>query len=174
MLSSDNLAARVVELLRSAEQTISVCESLSAGLLSARLAEIPGASAVLRGGLVTYATDLKHTVAQVEQSIIDTYGVISRECACAMAQGAQKVCRSDWALSLTGVAGPDTQDGHPVGEVWVGIAFPSSVEKRVMAVRATEIGAAHIGDDSLLIGERNDIRIKAVEYALYYFLKVLE
>ncbi|WP_080794558.1 CinA family protein [Corynebacterium pacaense] len=113
--------------LKSREQTIAFCESLTAGLAAATLAGIPGASAVLRGGLVTYATDLKVSLAGVPQELIDTFGVVSPECAAAMAGGAREVCGTDWALGLTGVAGPDTQEGKPVGEVWIGIAGPGGL-----------------------------------------------
>lgn len=117
-------AARLLELLSARGQSLAFCESLTAGLAAATFADTPGASAVLRGGLVTYATDLKVSLAGVPAELISRHGVVSAECASAMATGARKVCGSDWAVSLTGVAGPDSQDGHPVGEVWIGVADP--------------------------------------------------
>lgn len=75
---SENLAGRVVELLKSRGETLAFCESLTAGLASATIAEIPGASVVLKGGLVTYATELKVALAGVPQELIDAHGVVSR------------------------------------------------------------------------------------------------
>ena len=122
---STELARLLVEMLKRRGETISTCESLTAGLASATIADIPGSSAVLRGGLITYATDLKTSLAGVSQELIDAHGVISPQCAGAMALGAAQRCDSSWALALTGVAGPSEQDGHPVGEVWIGIAGPT-------------------------------------------------
>lgn len=107
----------LVAALRRRGETVAVCESLTGGLASAMLVDVPGASAVLRGGLITYATDLKHTLAGVGEEILATHGPVSPECATAMAEGVRQVCGSDWAVALTGVAGPESQDGHPVGEV---------------------------------------------------------
>lgn len=117
-------SAQLLSALRSRGHTIAFCESLTAGLAAATLADTPGASAVLRGGLITYATDLKVSLAKVPLEVVDRWGVVSKECAMAMATGSREVCGTDWALSLTGVAGPDPQEGKPVGEVWIGIAGP--------------------------------------------------
>src|SRR5699024_3768076 len=100
------------------------CESLTAGLASATVADVSGASTVLRGGLITYATELKVDLANVSQELIDVHGVVSDDVAAAMATGTREVCNSRWAVSLTGVAGPDAQDGHPAGEVFIGCAGP--------------------------------------------------
>lgn len=118
------LAERLVSVLRSAGQTVAFCESLTAGLATATLADVPGASAVLRGGLITYATDLKAELAGVPPQLLAEHGPVSEPVAAAMAAGARTACGSDWAVALTGVAGPEGQDGHPVGEVWLGIAGP--------------------------------------------------
>ena len=118
-MSSTVTAREVITSLIDAGQTVATCESLTAGLLAATLADVPGASAALRGGLVTYATDLKHTLARVPQEVLVAHGPVARETAIAMARGVRDVCGADWGVSLTGVAGPDPQDGHPVGEVWV-------------------------------------------------------
>ena len=123
-MSSTVTAREVITSLIDAGQTVATCESLTAGLLAATLADVPGASAALRGGLVTYATDLKHTLARVPQEVLVVHGPVARETAIAMARGVRDVCGADWGVSLTGVAGPDPQDGHPVGEVWVGVAGP--------------------------------------------------
>lgn len=148
------LALAVVDALKTRSETLAVCESLTAGMAAATLASIPGASAVLRGGLITYATDLKVHLARVPQEVIDTHTVVSTEVAEAMAIGAREQCGSDWGLSLTGVAGPTQQDGHPVGTVFLGIAFPN--------------GTAHAFqlDARVLQGDRNTVRKAAVDLGL--------
>ncbi|SNS26451.1 CinA family protein [Rhodococcoides kyotonense] len=115
---------RLVAALTRLGQTVATAESLTAGLLSATVAGVPGASAVLRGGVVVYATDLKATLAGVGQDVLDSDGPVAASTAAALADGARRVCGADWGVGLTGVAGPDSQDGHPVGTVFVGIAGP--------------------------------------------------
>ncbi|MBZ8177991.1 nicotinamide-nucleotide amidohydrolase family protein [Corynebacterium sp. 3HC-13] len=119
-------AAELITELRQRGETVASCESLTAGLFSATLASVPGASAVLRGGLITYATELKHLLAGVPTTILEKDGPVAASTAIAMAQGAQNTCRATWGISLTGVAGPEPQDGHDVGEVWIGVAGPAS------------------------------------------------
>ncbi|MBV7295270.1 CinA family protein [Corynebacterium sp. TAE3-ERU12] len=114
----------LVSELISRSETVATAESLTAGLLAADIASVPGASAVLRGGLVVYATDLKASLAGVDDEILAQYGPVAAETAIELADGARDRCGSDWALSLTGVAGPDPQDGHQPGEVWCGVAGP--------------------------------------------------
>lgn len=148
----------LVDALRARRQTVSFCESLTAGLTAATLADVPGASDVLRGGLVTYATDLKHRLAGVPQELLDAHGPIAGPTAAAMASGCRTVCGSDWGVALTGVAGPDPQDGHPVGEVWIAWAGDGGVDTRQLA----------------LTGTRREIREQAVEAALAGLLARVE
>lgn len=117
-------AAAAVAALRARGWTLGTAESLTAGLLAATVAEVPGASAVLRGGLVVYATDLKHTLADVPEEILARHGAVSGETARALAVGAARRCGADVGVGLTGVAGPDEQEGHPVGTVHLGIVTP--------------------------------------------------
>lgn len=129
MNSADPLlaATRVAELvatLAARGETVATAESLTAGLLSAAVAGVPGASAVLRGGLVVYATDLKATLAGVDPRRLAVDGPVAESTASALAQGARDRCEATWGLGLTGVAGPDPQDGHPPGTLFVGIAGP--------------------------------------------------
>ena len=112
----------VVELLKARNQTVATAESLTAGLLCATIVDTPGASAVVRGGLIVYATELKHELAGVDQQLLDEHGAVHPEVAIQLAEGARKRCNSDWGIGLTGVAGPDPQDGHPPGEVWIAVA----------------------------------------------------
>ncbi|WP_448851935.1 CinA family protein [Corynebacterium sp. 335C] len=118
--------------------TLACAESLTAGLLAATVADVPGASAVLRGGFVAYATDLKESLAGVRRAVLDAHGPVAEETARELAAGARDRCGADWGVGLTGVAGPDPQDGHPVGEVWCGLAGPdgsSCAEPRATRLR---------------------------------------
>lgn len=110
--------------LREIGATVATAESLTAGQLASALAEPPGASATYRGGFVTYATELKHELLGVPASVIETVGVVSAECAEAMASGARARSGATYALSTTGVAGPEEQEGKPVGTVYVGVSGP--------------------------------------------------
>ncbi|MQY18825.1 CinA family protein [Nocardia macrotermitis] len=121
-------AADLVRLLIAARATVATAESLTAGLLSATIAGVPGASAVLRGGLIVYATDLKHTLAGVDEQLLASAGPVAAGTAEQLAAGARRVCGADWGIGLTGVAGPDSQDGHAVGTVFLGVAGPDGTE----------------------------------------------
>lgn len=120
----DPLAGELVEVLSDRGWTLATAESLTAGQLAARIAGVPGASAVLRGGLVVYATDLKATLAGVPREILRRHGAVSPETARALADGAARLCGADIGVGLTGVAGPDEQEGQPVGTVHVGLVLP--------------------------------------------------
>lgn len=162
----------LIDALRSRHLTISFCESLTAGLAAATLAQVPGASDVLRGGLVTYATDLKVSLAGVDAALVEREGVVSPAVAREMARGCRNACRCDWAVSLTGVAGPDPQDGHQTGEVWIGVSGPrwtSSFAAAELVPSAMSRYALVPGEREpmrVLAGERNEIRAAAVEAAL--------
>jgi nicotinamide-nucleotide amidase len=124
--SPDRLAARIVEALTARGETLSTAESLTGGLIGAAVTAVPGASAAYRGGVVAYATDLKHTLAGVPGEILDDFGPVSAATALALADGVRSATGTDWAVAATGVAGPDPQDGHEPGEVWLGLAAPST------------------------------------------------
>jgi nicotinamide-nucleotide amidase len=121
----DPLAARLVAALVAGGWTLATAESLTGGLIGARLTSVPGASAAYRGGVVAYATDLKHRLAGVPQDVLDRFGPVSEPTALALAAGVRTATGSDWGVSATGVAGPDPQDGHPPGEVWVAVSGPN-------------------------------------------------
>lgn len=108
-------------LLRRGE-TVAAAESLTAGLFCARLAEVPGASATLRGGVVVYATDLKTALAGVPADLLAAHGPVSPETAAALAEGVRERCGATWGIGLTGVAGPDPVDGHGPGRVYLGLS----------------------------------------------------
>ena len=103
-------AKDLIELCKDKHVTVSSCESLTAGLFTSTLASIPGASAVLKGGFVTYFTEMKQVMAHVEKDLIDTFGVVSGECAKQMAQNTREITQSDYCVSFTGNAGPDAME----------------------------------------------------------------
>jgi len=121
-------AAAALETLSAAGQTLAVAESLTGGLLSATLTDVPGASAVFRGGVCAYSSDLKVALLDVPDDLVRSDGVVSASVAEAMARGARARLGSTYALSTTGVAGPDPQEGKPVGTVFVGVSGPEGTE----------------------------------------------
>jgi nicotinamide-nucleotide amidase len=113
------MAAQVVRLLAQRGRTVAVAESLTGGLVVAALVGVPGASAVVRGGVVAYMTDLKASLLGVDEALLARVGAVDPDVAAAMARGVGVRLGADYGLATTGVAGPDPQDGHPVGEVHV-------------------------------------------------------
>lgn len=133
--SAADLARRVVATLTSRGETVAVAESLTGGLVVSALVGVPGASAVVRGGVVAYATPVKASVLGVDADLLVANGAVDPEVARQMASGVRTALAVDgvpatWGVSTTGVAGPDPQDGKPVGTVFVGIA---SAERSVAA-----------------------------------------
>ena len=115
-------AARVHLALQGRNERVGCAESLTGGLLTARLIDVPGASAVVRGAVVAYANDLKASLLGVDPGLLATAGAVHRDVALAMARGVRKGLGSDWGVSTTGVAGPDPSDGMPVGTVFVAVS----------------------------------------------------
>ena len=105
--------------------TLAAAESCTGGLLSKRMTDLPGASKVFRGGVVSYVNDVKANILGVPREVLEQYGAVSEETARAMAEGCRRVCGSDLAVSLTGVAGPERDDwGNEVGTVYAALAGP--------------------------------------------------
>ncbi|MBF8969573.1 competence/damage-inducible protein A [Streptococcus sp. NLN76] len=119
-----SLAQTVLDLLKEKELTLTAAESLTAGLLQAELAQLPGASAVFPGGFVTYSLEQKSQMLGIPLEKLQSAGVVSAWTAEQMAAGARARTGADLALSLTGVAGPDQLEGQEVGTVWLGLAGP--------------------------------------------------
>jgi nicotinamide-nucleotide amidase len=130
-------AAELVAELTRRGLTIAVAESLTGGLLVAELVAVPGASLVVRGGVVAYATELKTSLLGVDAELLARAGPIHPEVARQMAAGVRQRLGADIGLATTGVAGPDPQDGHAPGEVWLGFAIGEVV---------TAVGLALGGD----------------------------
>jgi nicotinamide-nucleotide amidase len=123
----DDRAVAAVRLLAGRAETLATVESLTGGLLAATLVGIAGVSAVFRGGLVVYATDLKESLAGVPAGLLAERGPVDPDVALALARGGRQRCRADWAVATTGVAGPEPQGGKPVGLVFVALAGPHGV-----------------------------------------------
>jgi nicotinamide-nucleotide amidase len=135
------------------QQSIATAESLTAGLLAATLAGVPGASEVLRGGLVTYTEHTKILLAGVAPQILAEVGPVAAPTVRALAAGARQRCDATWGVGLTGVAGPEPHGGHDVGTVFVGLAGPG-------ATGAIEVVELHLS------GTRWDIRLSAAREAI--------
>jgi nicotinamide-nucleotide amidase len=139
-------AADLVARLTAAGQTVAVAESLTGGLVAAALTDIPGASVVVRGGVLTYATDLKAKLLGVDQVLLARVGAVDADVAEQMAGGVRSLMGATYGLATTGVAGPDQVDGKPVGTVYVAVAGP--VSSRVKSLS--------------LSGDRGQVRARSV------------
>jgi nicotinamide-nucleotide amidase len=150
-------AEDLVNALRERGLTVAVAESLTGGLVVADLVSVPGASAVVRGGIVAYATELKATLLGVDAGVLAAGGPIQSIVAEQMAHGVRQRLGADVGLATTGVAGPDPQDGHAPGEVWIAVATSSGVR----SVRL-ELG-----------GDRATIRRETVDEVLEFALGIV-
>ena len=146
------------EVLLERGQTFAVAESLTGGALGAAVTSLPGVSATFRGGVIAYSTELKAELLGVDRGLLADRGPVDPDVAIAMAEGVRDRLGAAWGLSTTGVAGPDPQDGHPPGEVYVGVAGPGGFT-RVADLR--------------LSGDRDSIRGDTVEAALWILHEAL-
>ncbi len=128
--------AGLVAALGARSWTVASAESLTAGLFTAALTEIPGSSAVLRGGIVCYATDLKASLLGVGEELLRRTGPVDPQVAGQLAAGARARCGATLGVGLTGVAGPDPQNGLPAGTVFVAVASAAAVEVRRLTAPA--------------------------------------
>ncbi|MFT8871304.1 MAG: competence/damage-inducible protein A [Sporolactobacillus sp.] len=142
-----SLVQIVFKLLREKQLTIAFAESLTGGMAADWLADLPGASAVLKGGIVCYTNEVKQTLVGVPKQVLDIDGAVSAACAKALADGARRSCRTSIGLSFTGVAGPDTSEGKAIGTVFIGYAD----------VSGSRSFAFHFG------GSRRAVRIRSVK-----------
>lgn len=123
----DSLEQRVLQLLKKHHLTLSAAESCTGGLIAKRITDLPGASSVFLGGVVSYTNGVKAGVLGVDQALLDQYGAVSEPVARAMAEGVRHITGSDLAVSVTGVAGPDKDDrGNEVGTVFLALAIPGN------------------------------------------------
>lgn len=143
----EQAARQVITALLARAETLGTAESLTGGWIGMALTSVPGASAVYRGGMITYSTELKAVLAGVSRMTLDRDGPVAASTAGELAAGARSRCGADWGLAVTGVAGPDSQDGHPVGQVFVGLAGPQreiEVRELALAGNRAEIRAATV------------------------------
>ncbi|GLI25807.1 competence damage-inducible protein A [Agromyces rhizosphaerae] len=148
-------ARSLVEALAARGMTLAVAESLTGGMLAARIVDVPGASAVFVGGVVAYATKLKHDLLGVDATLLVERGPVDAEVARRLAEGVRRACavdgrEADLGVATTGVAGPDPQGGMPPGTVFVGVATDAGS-------RAVELA---------LTGDRAAIRTATVDAAI--------
>jgi nicotinamide-nucleotide amidase len=129
-LDDETLEVAVGRMLAESKLTVACAESLTAGGLASRLADVPGASAYLAGGLVAYGGEAKRGLLGVSEETLSGAGSVSEACALEMARGVRALFHSDLGVSTTGVAGPDELDGHPPGELWVAVASEGGEEAR--------------------------------------------
>lgn len=147
-----NLPEAILYQGRTLNKTVACAESCTGGLVQATITEIAGSSEIFKGGVVAYSNEAKINILGVSSDIIEKFGAVSAECAEAMAAGALKLYNTDFAVSVTGIAGPDGgSEDKPVGTVWFGLCA---------------------GDNAItsfcrrLPGERGEVRVRAVRYAL--------
>jgi nicotinamide-nucleotide amidase len=146
------ITREVLQRLGSRGETLATAESLTGGLVGSMVTEVAGASANYVGGAITYATGLKATLAGVPAGVLDADGPVAERTARAMASGIAQRCGADWGLAVTGVAGPEPQDGHPVGEVHLAVACAATGEIRHRRLE--------------LVGDRGTIRGQSAHSAL--------
>ncbi|ALS78310.1 MULTISPECIES: competence/damage-inducible protein A [Planococcus] len=154
---NDSLASKAIELLTEQGKTISAAESLTAGLFQSELASVPGASAVLSGGVITYNEEMKVHQLGLSAELLAEYGVVSEQTALAMAEAVREKFKTDISVSLTGAAGPDAHGDQPAGTVWIGIATKQGSQSYRLQ----------------LSGMRNTNRLRAVKLALHYVIRIL-
>jgi nicotinamide-nucleotide amidase len=155
---AEGLARSVIELLIARGETIATAESLTGGLVAAALTSVPGSSAAVRGGIVSYATDVKASLLGVPADLLEHHGAVHGAVAAAMAQGARDRLGATVGVATTGVAGPDPAEGKPVGMVFVAAAGPGGEACRELA----------------LTGDREAIRAATVESVLGLLLGALQ
>lgn len=157
------LAQEVIELLIARGDTIAVAESLTGGMLAAALTAIPGASAAFRGGVVAYATDLKAALLGVPVPLLDRHGAVHPDVATAMAAGVRSRMAAAVGVATTGVAGPDPQDGQPVGTVYIAVCSTAVRSGEDSQARSPVLSQVR---SLALSGDRDQIRLATVEQSL--------
>ncbi|MGA4990039.1 CinA family protein [Nonomuraea bangladeshensis] len=151
--------ADALALLERRGATLAVAESLTGGLIGATVTAVPGASRVFRGGVISYATELKRDLLGVPGELLEREGAVHPEVAAAMARGVARVCAASYGMAVTGVAGPEPQDGRPVGTVFVAVAGP---------------GGQVWGRELRLEGSRERIRVETVHEVVDLLSSVLQ
>ena len=129
MKNIHNIVKKIIQKLTKEKQTISFAESCTGGRIAAAFTAISGASNVLHGSCVTYSNDIKHLWLGVDEEVLDKYGAVSSQCVSQMLEGIQRLAGSDYAIAISGVAGPTGgTELKPVGTVYIGLQTPFSQE----------------------------------------------
>ncbi|MDN3021249.1 CinA family protein [Streptomyces sp. S.PB5] len=155
-------ATEVVRLLTVRGETLAVAESLTGGLVAAEITAAPGASKAFRGSVTAYATELKHELLGVDAALLAERGAVDPQVAAQMAAGVRKALGADWGLATTGVAGPEEQDGKPVGTVYVAVDGGSPERSGGGKVSSLRLN-----------GDRAEIRMESVRSVLALLLQEL-
>ena len=151
--------AEVLTMLVSRSATVAVAESLTGGLIGAAITSVSGSSKAFRGGVISYATDLKQELLGVPGELLRCEGAVHPAVAAAMAAGVARLCGATYGLAVTGVAGPEPQDGKPVGTVYAAVCGP---------------GGRFWGRELTLEGSRERIRVETVDEAVDLLSGVLK
>ncbi|MDQ7046474.1 MAG: CinA family protein [Sulfurovum sp.] len=125
MKNTYNIVKNIIEKLTLENQTISFAESCTGGRIAVAFTAVPGASAILNGSCVTYSNEIKHLWLGVEDEVLDQYGAVSSQCVAQMLEGIQKLAKSNYAIAVSGIAGPSGgTELKPVGTVYIGLKTP--------------------------------------------------
>ena len=153
-----SLVREVSKALHEHGKTVAAAESLTGGMFSEWLTDLEGASSILNGSVVCYTNQVKQQVLGCREATLSSHGAVSKECALELAEGIRKLTGSDIGISFTGVAGPASQEGQPVGKVFIGLSTKG--QKDVF--------------EWMFTGSRSGIRKRAVKYGLHHLLKLLK
>ena len=156
--SLNQSAQEILELLRSSQSTLATAESITGGLISGALTDIPGSSDVFLGGVVAYSAAAKSSLLGVDRELMTRHGVVSAEVASAMAQGALHAFGSSWAIATTGVAGPGASEGVAAGTIWIAVAHAGDAPESQLL---------------LLSGDRQQVRSETIARAFTLFTRIL-
>lgn len=154
---------QLVALLKERKIVMTTAESCTGGLVAAAIINVPGASSVIKEGYITYSNEAKQKILGVKEQTIKEHTVVSAEVAKEMAEGGVKAAECDLCISVTGVAGPDMEEGNPVGLVYVGCCYRDKTAGTEPCFM-TAVKELH------LTGNREEIRKQAVESALTWVL----
>ncbi|MCJ8006337.1 competence/damage-inducible protein A [Lederbergia wuyishanensis] len=154
-----SIMKELLKVLEEKKMTIACAESLTGGLFQAEMTSIVGVSTMLIGGIVCYSNDAKIKLCKVKKETIDNFGVVSKECAIELAENVRSILSTNIGISFTGVAGPDSLEGHQAGTVWIGISFDNKPSKAFLLN---------------LAGSRNGNQKRSVMYGCHYLLQELK
>lgn len=171
-------AARALTALRARGWTLSTAESLTGGLVCAALTDVAGSSDVVRGGVVSYASQVKASVLGVDSELLATRGAVDAEVAAQMAEGVCRVLGSHVGVATTGVAGPAPADGQPVGRVYLAVSLPGVLGRGSAAADASRSGTdgerRTVVRELSLSGSRAEIRGATVMAAVALLADLLD